>query len=303
MIIDPRSMSSQDLQRALDFIRKTACFSGKGGVGKSTLSANLAVYLSRYGRHVLLIDVDFQANVSISLTDNVGEPTLTDVLLNRSKFSEAIRQIRPNLWLIPASSKLYEANDLLVAETGGDKKMRRLVNAFLASGGIVQEDGTRVLPDFILYDIGGFTKISQAVLLAADDILVPIIPEFFSYQGLETIWAELTYFMTMLECSVNVAGIVPNQVNESRRITKDYLKGLHQGRFKGLVYPPIHISVKIPESQENGKSIFEFAPDVRAAKEFEQAIRFYLAELDLSGYVPYPPDDEEVQEQEEALNA
>jgi flagellar biosynthesis protein FlhG len=82
--------------------------SGKGGVGKSCLSAHLGTLLARSGLRVMLVDGDFGlANLDILLGVQPAA-TLEQVLAGEARLQDAIVGVEPNLWLVPAASGLME---------------------------------------------------------------------------------------------------------------------------------------------------------------------------------------------------
>ncbi|MCM2324726.1 MAG: P-loop NTPase [Oligoflexia bacterium] len=84
--------------------------SGKGGVGKSTLTATLATLLARSGARVLAVDGDFGlANLDILFGVHSVGATIEEVLGGRATLHDALVGIEPNLWLLPASSGLLQA--------------------------------------------------------------------------------------------------------------------------------------------------------------------------------------------------
>lgn len=86
--------------------------SGKGGVGKSSLVANLALSLSRSGHRVLLLDGDLgMANLDIMFDINVTK-NLNQVLFGDFSMSDILVPIAPNLDLIPGGSGIYELQGL-----------------------------------------------------------------------------------------------------------------------------------------------------------------------------------------------
>src|SRR5579862_4889808 len=95
--------------------RKISILNFKGGVGKTSLATNLSHALARKGTRLLLIDCDMQGNSS-SMLENVEEPTLTHVLRGQASFTNAIRQARPNLDLLPADQNLNKAANHIVGE-------------------------------------------------------------------------------------------------------------------------------------------------------------------------------------------
>jgi|Deesub1362A_J573_1020465.scaffolds.fasta_scaffold01942_4 septum site-determining protein MinD len=70
-----------------------AVCSGKGGTGKTTVTANLAVAMAQFGRDVLVVDADIEmANLCFHLRVDGSTPTLHDVLAGRAELAEAVRE-------------------------------------------------------------------------------------------------------------------------------------------------------------------------------------------------------------------
>ena len=89
-------------------LRGVAMVSGKGGVGKTNLSANLALALSERGRKVLLVDADLGlANVDIML-GLTTRYTLYDVVMGQVPLAEILVEGPGGIWVLPASSGVYE---------------------------------------------------------------------------------------------------------------------------------------------------------------------------------------------------
>ena len=89
-------------------MRRIALVNQKGGVGKTTTAVNLAAGLATLGKRVLLIDLDPQSNATINFGLRPHELKLTtySILVGGRPVSEVIRQIAPNLFMIPASIDL-----------------------------------------------------------------------------------------------------------------------------------------------------------------------------------------------------
>ena len=138
--------------------RVIAITSGKGGVGKTTFTINLAVALASYGQRVFIIDIDLgTANVDVLLRLSpkynithllTGEKTLLDITLPAPG----------NIAVIPGGSGIQELTQM------NDSQFSRVINSFN------QLDG---LADIILLDTGaGISKDVSNFLLAADEVIV-----------------------------------------------------------------------------------------------------------------------------------
>jgi chromosome partitioning protein len=282
-----RTMGTKEVERLAEILKLitiTVILNFKGGIGKSTLAINLAGYLASKDRRVFLIDGDLQANSSGGLLKSIHKPTLVDVLRDQASMDEAIRKARPNLWILPSDINMDRAASYISDDLG---KLRRLLHELLLQGGILDKElGERVMPEFILIDTASLNPVTKAAILCAKDMIVPIEYEFFSFQGIMSLMSKVTEELDRLNHGLDIKAIIPFKVNERRRLTGRYYKSLRSDAdLRDSLYPPVHIDVKIPMSQEHTMTIFEYAPDSRGAVELETVARYYLGELDLEEYL------------------
>jgi chromosome partitioning protein len=148
----------------------------KGGVGKTSLSAALAAELARAG-DTLLIDGDPQASASGWLAPGSIGAELADVLFEQKDVAAAIAPTRwPGLFILPSFGLGGELK--MFAENQAGQKhncVRKVVREVAALGYRFCVLDTR--PDF--------GPLERALLIAADEVIVPLLPDAFAVSGLE----------------------------------------------------------------------------------------------------------------------
>ncbi len=142
--------------------RFLAITSGKGGVGKTTMSANIAFLMAKSGYKVGLFDADIGlANLDVILGVR-PKKNILNLLKGESSVEEILLQVEPNLWLLPgeSGSEVFEFSDQFLLERfySEVKKLDFL--------------------DYLILDTGaGISEHVQMFLDAADDVLVLSIPD------------------------------------------------------------------------------------------------------------------------------
>ncbi len=137
--------------------------SGKGGVGKTSLTVNLAIALSKAGKKVMIMDADLgMANVNIML-GVTPRYTIYDFLSGQKSFSEIIIPGFEGISLVPGCSGIFEATDLHPIQK--EALIKELTH-------YAQE------MDFVLIDAGaGMSKVVLGFIAAADDVVIVVTPE------------------------------------------------------------------------------------------------------------------------------
>ena len=141
----------------------------KGGVGKSTISQNIGAGLALKGYKTLLIDLDAQANLTLSTIKEKPNRTIYEALKEQQITSDTIISINKNLDLIPANINLSVA-DLEFNQTGKEYKLRELLEPL----------GSKY--KFIIIDTApalGILTINA--LTASNKVLIPIQADIYSF--------------------------------------------------------------------------------------------------------------------------
>lgn len=170
--------------------RKIVITSGKGGVGKTTVVANLGYHLSKNGKRVLLIDCDFGLNnldVTVGVEDKIVFD-LIDALNGRCRPKQALIQseFSQNLFIIPCAHTLSK-NDI----TGQNLKamLESIENLF----------------DYMIFDCpAGIDLGFHRAVSCADECIVVVTPNISSIRDADKVISILkTYELNSIKCVVN----------------------------------------------------------------------------------------------------
>ncbi len=163
-------------------IRVIAIANQKGGCGKTTTTINLGACLARLNRRVLLIDLDPQAHTTVGLgilPERLSH-TLYDLLCprreGRGSWEESVLQLNPYLYLFPGDLRLNEFDAVFANHSHKEKQLKSLLLFGLPSP---------VPFDVILIDCPpNLGLLTCNALEAAQEVIIPVEPSFFSLHGL-----------------------------------------------------------------------------------------------------------------------
>ncbi|NMR32447.1 ParA family protein [Crystallibacter degradans] len=213
--------------------RRTICISnGKGGVGKTTLTTNLAVLLAEAGYKVLVVDLDSQGDIATNLgfinDSRYDAGAALDKAVRYDEVPAPIRDVRPNLDVLAAGNYTAQLMDAFQGDSGRQGKMR---------GGVARTIA-KIAPgyDIILIDTppseAGWTAIEEA-MLASRWIIAPVKPEPKSIRGLKSL-AQRIISVRADNPSVALLGVVlfgipsnaRNVDRQSRTLLQESLDGI-----------------------------------------------------------------------------
>lgn len=190
-------------------MRSLVLFNNKGGVGKTTLTFNLAHMFSRLGLRVAAMDCDPQCNLSAiflnedellgiwqSDEDNRTVADCVD-LVRRGKGdvrAPKLTQAGDRLWLLPGKLALSRFEQTLAEEWAkkSDANNERALDVTTALDVLSNQVASACNADLIMIDIGpNLGALNRAALLSCDSVVVPLAPDLFSLQGLENVGPTL----------------------------------------------------------------------------------------------------------------
>lgn len=191
-------------------MKSLVLFDNKGGVGKTTLTFNIAHMMAREGWRVAVLDYDPQCNLTAIFLDeeqlmscwqadsSEGATVAACLeLVRRGKGdvrSPQLIDVAPGLWLLPGHLSLSRFEQTLAEEwpkTMGSNNERSL-DVTTALDLLSNLAAQRVDADVLMIDVGpSLGALNRAALLACDHVILPLAPDLFSLQGLENVGLAL----------------------------------------------------------------------------------------------------------------
>lgn len=226
----------------------------KGGTGKTTLSVSVAAALAK-SKKTILIDGDPQGNASSWLLEKAPVMELADVLREPSKVTAAPVETDSGLWILPTF--------------GIDGGLQKLADRELIQKPFAFDDLCNGLEGIgfeqAIFDVSpGMGILERYVLLAVDEVITPLTPEFFSVDGVEIFAHSLESINRDYRRQVKHEKIVVNMVNRSFRRHNAISRQLEK-----LAYTLYTVSqdAKLAESQLYHQTIFQYEPKAKAIPE------------------------------------
>jgi len=238
----------------------------KGGEGKTTTAINLAFGLARKNKKTLLIDMDPQANTTgIFIDPDRTEKTMHDIFTGNANLSHIIVDTyHPFLKLAPSKITLAEV------ETSGTN-----VDAPYALRDAIQSlEGY----EFVIIDCPPSLSIFTInALVAATHVVIPAQAEKFSIDGMSGLQSTIDSIKRRINPDLAIAGALVTQLKPKTVLTKTILPVVSQ--FFTVFETVITSGVAVGESHLAKKSIFDYAPGSKQAKEYESFVEELLGEL------------------------
>ena len=233
----------------------------KGGVGKSTSTLNVGVNLADRGRHVLLIDIDPQGNLTQGLGFGLDklDYSVYEVLLNpEAGTAFATLETDAGVDLLPSTLDLAGAEAELAGQVGRELLLREALKPVTDRY------------DYILIDsppnLGLFTL---NALAAATSVIVPLQAHVYAYQALPKLEKTIS-LVRKLNPQLSIGGIVVIQFDRRTNLSQLITHRLRE-QYDGLVFDTvIPLNTKLAEAPAAGKPISSYDPTSPGAQAYRQ---------------------------------
>lgn len=244
-------------------MRTIAIINQKGGVGKTTISINLASAMASRGYRTLLIDMDPQSHCAVGLAvpEEQIEHSMFDVLIGQIR-GEPIR-ISEILWKISDRFELAPSTiDLATFETqtaGQPDRENGLKNTLLP----IQDDY-----DYVIIDCPpSVGLLTFNALRAATDVIVPVEMGYFSLHGLSKQLETLSALSQHSPERPNVM-VLGSMYDIRTKMGREILGELRK-HFSGRMFKTVvNFNTKLKEAASLGQPISEYDPSSKGSKDF-----------------------------------
>ena len=242
-------------------MRSIALLNQKGGVGKTTTTANLGACLAMLGKKVLVIDMDPQANLSVHLGVDIHslKYSVYDIIRGVCNADDVILSTKTHgLDIIPANIDLSGAEIELVGVVGRETILKEYLGDVLDRY------------DYVLIDCPpSLGLLTLNVLTLVREIFIPLQTEFFALQGVSKLLDTQEVVRKRLNKNLEITGIIFCMYTSRTRLCKEVIEKVKEHFAKDQVFDTvIRKNVKLSESPSHGKPVVSYAPGSHGSEDY-----------------------------------
>ncbi|GLV48145.1 chromosome partitioning protein Soj [Thermus sp. LT1-2-5] len=241
-------------------VRRIALVNQKGGVGKTTTAINLAAYLARMGKRVLLVDLDPQGNATSGLGVRAGRGVYH--LLQGARLEELVQAV-DGFHLLPSTPELVGATV-------------ELAEAPTALREVLEDRGY----EFILLDVPpSLSPITLNALAAAEGVVVPVQAEYYALEGVAGLLATLDEVRSRINPSLRLLGILITMYDGRTLLSQQVEAQLRAHFGEKVFWTVVPRNVRLAEAPSFGRTIAQHAPTSPGAHAYRRLAEEVIARV------------------------
>ena len=247
----------------------------KGGTGKTQSTENLGIGLANEGKKVLLVDMDPQGSLTISL----GHPRADELPVTVADIMAKVLQEQP---IEPGEGIIHhpEGVDLMPANISLSGMEVSLVNV-MSREKVLKDyiDSVKQNYDYVLIDcMPSLGMLTVNALAAADKLVIPVQAQYLSAKGLEQLLQTVNKVRRQINPKLKIDGILLTMVDNRTNYAKDIsnlIRDTYGSKLK-VYSTEIPHSVRAAEISAEGKSIYAHDPKGKVAEAYKKLTKEVL---------------------------
>lgn len=217
----------------------------KGGVGKTTSTINIGAAMVELGKKVLLVDLDPQANLTLSLGIPRQRISIYEAMKGESEVEPYT--VKPGLDVIISTLDLSSAEMELINEAGREYILREIFDP-------LREDY-----DYIIIDCPpSLGLLTLNALTASDQVIIPMQTQFLALQGLAKIKQVIQKVKLRLNKKLEIAGVIATMYDKRKVLNRDVIETIKKYFGRLLFETYIRDNVALAEAPAQRKDIFAY---------------------------------------------
>jgi chromosome partitioning protein len=227
----------------------------KGGVGKTTSAINIGAGLAELDKRVLLIDLDPQANLTVSL----GVPRLKVTIYESLRGDSGLEpyEVKPRLDVVSSTLDLSGAEMELINEAGREYVLRELIEQ-------IEHEY-----DFVIIDCPpSLGLLTLNALTSSAYVIIPLQTEFLALQGVAKIKQIVDKVRFRLNKNLQIGGVVATMYDNRKVLNRDVLSTIQKYFGEKVFKTLIRDNVSLAEAPAERKDIFGYSPNSAGAEDY-----------------------------------